>query len=188
MNIYRSKDFFENGQSLYLSPILCSTHQEAPHMHEFLELVYIYSGTGEHSIDGQVFRVSRGDLLFINLGQTHAILSGGMQYINCLLKPEFISSALNRSEAWAAFFSLSLFDSYDRDFDHKRCVIRFGAEEAEEIQNLFSFMIREREKKQTDYPFVLTHYMQIVITKMLRSLEKEQETEENGCLPKATCR
>lgn len=179
MNIYRSDEFFEDGQLLYLSPVLSSVHEEDTHMHEFLELVYICSGSGEHSIDGQVFHVSRGDLLFINLGQTHAILSGGMQYINCLLKPAFISGALSDSDDWAAFFSLSLFDSYDQDFDHKRCVIRFQGEERLEVQSLFAFMMQEREKAETNHTFVLSAYMQIVLAKMLRALKKEQRSADS---------
>ena len=179
MNIYRNNDYFEDGQLLYLSPILSSTHRENTHMHEFMEVVYIYSGSGEHSIDGQVFRVSRGDLLFINLGQTHTILSGKMQYINCLLRPEFISREWNQSDDWTAFFSLSLFDSNDQDFDHKRCAIQFHGEERLEVQSLFAFMERERENAKPNYHHILSSYMQIILGKMLRVLKKEQGCTEN---------
>lgn len=179
MKIYRNKDYFEEGQTMYLSPIISSTHRVNTHMHEFLEIVYIYNGSGEHCIDGQVFHVSQGDALFINLGQTHTLLSGKMQYINCLLKPEFIRRGLHHSGDWTALFSLSLFDSYDQDFDHKRCVIRFDGEERLEVQSIFTFMEREQEHAAPNYRAILSNYMQVVLTKMLRVLKKEWGSTES---------
>lgn len=179
MNVYRSKDFFKDGQSIYFSSVLISDNRKEMHVHEFVEIVYIYSGSGEQSIDGQVFHVSQGDLLFINIGQVHAILSAGMKYINCLLKPEFISGMLKHSDDCTAFFSLSLFDSYDQDFDHKRCVVHLYGKERMDVQSIFSLMIEENEKAEPDYIFILSNYMQIVLIKMLRALKKEQDCDES---------
>ena len=41
-----------------------------PHTHDFIELVYIKSGSGVHVINDRHYNISPGDLLFINYG-TH---------------------------------------------------------------------------------------------------------------------
>lgn len=47
----------------------------ATHKHNFVELIYIYSGRGVHNIGETAYEVSSGDLLFINYGQTHSFTS-----------------------------------------------------------------------------------------------------------------
>jgi mannose-6-phosphate isomerase-like protein (cupin superfamily) len=43
---------------------------ELPHTHEFIELVYIFSGSGRQCVNGISYNVSKGDLLFINYNQS----------------------------------------------------------------------------------------------------------------------
>ena len=182
MNIYRSDDFFRDSDMVYISPVNQSTAMEEPHMHEFLELVYIYGGAGCHSIDGQVFQVTKGDLIFINLGQTHAILSGGMQCINCLLRPEFLSETLVNPRDSEVLFSLALFDGFDREFDHSRCVVRFQGEDLLELHSLFGYMVREAAARQKGYQFVLSGYMRVVLSKMVRALDQDSRAVTAGRL------
>ena len=56
------------------------------HTHEFVELIFILSGRGEHRIDGISYKVEAGDLLFVNYGQSHSFLAekDGFQYYNLL--------------------------------------------------------------------------------------------------------
>ena len=48
----------------------------AEHTHDFLEIVYIVSGSSLQIVDGREYQVSAGDLLFINLGSTHSFTCG----------------------------------------------------------------------------------------------------------------
>lgn len=176
MNLFKAADYFEEDSTIYLSPLLSYQGENAPHMHEFLELVYIYNGSGTHSIDRQVFDVMAGDLLFINLGQTHAILSGTMQYINCLMKPEFIKETLVHPHDSAALFSLALFDEFDPAFDHTRCVFRFHGEDLSEVKALFRFMLRETSLRRDGYQLILSAYLRIIFSKMVRTMEDRKHS------------
>lgn len=42
------------------------------HCHDYIEVLYIYSGEGKYEIDGTVYEVSAGNLLLINPGIYHA--------------------------------------------------------------------------------------------------------------------
>lgn len=169
MHVYRNKDYFCDTDMLYMSPI--KNAADKPHIHEFLEFVYIYSGSGYHSIDNQSVEVKRGDLIFINIGQTHAVLSDDMQYINCLLKPQFLNEIISNPDDMEALFSLSLFDGFDKEFEHSRCVVRFRGEESLELHNLFGYMLREWEDRQKGWQDILSGYLRVVISKMIRALK-----------------
>lgn len=174
MNIYRAEDYFREGEKVYVSPI--GKMPDEVHVHdEFLELVYIYRGHGVHSIDNQPVEVSEGDLIMIALGQSHAILSDGMEYINCLLKPEFLSEVLADAKNSEILFSLSLFDSFAPDFDHQRCVAHFSGEEREEVKNLFRYIRREVSLHHRGDQFVLSGYMRIILSKMLRAFGRSSQ-------------
>lgn len=61
---------------------------EAPHTHDFVELVYILGGEGTHTINNVEYRVSRGDMLFINYKQVHSFNTPSeMTIVNILLTP-----------------------------------------------------------------------------------------------------
>ena len=41
------------------------------HVHEVVELIFFAEGTCEHWIDGEKYVAEKGDLIFVNYGQTH---------------------------------------------------------------------------------------------------------------------
>ena len=68
---------------------------EEEHRHDFVELVYTVRGSCTHYINGKQYQVSRGDMLFINYGETHSFKpEGELEYINFYVKPEFMSENL----------------------------------------------------------------------------------------------
>lgn len=70
-----------------------------PHTHDFIEIVYISEGSGNHMINDIIYPVKRGDLLFMNFKDVHSYSTEtGMKYINCLINPEFLSEELINSE------------------------------------------------------------------------------------------
>ena len=47
------------------------SHDEPKHMHDYIELVYVFSGSGMHYVNDIPYHLSRGSLLFIDFGQVH---------------------------------------------------------------------------------------------------------------------
>jgi len=72
------------------------TDAVVPHNHEFMELVYVTSGRGLHTVNNRSFQVSAGDLFFIRMDATHAFhpMPGRKEpfhWMNVLFLPEFIA-------------------------------------------------------------------------------------------------
>lgn len=66
-----------------------------PHTHDFLELVYIYTGKAQQEVDGRQYSISTGDCFLIDIGSVHKIYSESEDFclINCLFLPDFLSEA-----------------------------------------------------------------------------------------------
>lgn len=132
-----------------------------PHSHEFIELFYICSGKGIHSIKGKSFIVSAGDLFIICTQDDHSLhpLSGEtktFQWINCIFLPQFIP------------FDFSIFPP----------ACRYMGSEGFEMNYIFQSMMQEFIEKRHGYIDVLKGYLTIILAKLAR-LVKEAESGED---------
>lgn len=67
------------------------------HAHHYLELAYIKQGWTEHTANKDTQRLSVGDYMILDYGETHSynIVSDDLTVINCLFKPEVIDNTLS---------------------------------------------------------------------------------------------
>ena len=108
MQIYKADDIFGEGEGIAVRREMAN-YDKAPHVHEFLELIFIRSGEGVESVGGVEYTVRRGDLIFVNFGRTHAFSNSGMEFVNILMRPEFMSEELINSENIFDIFALPQF-------------------------------------------------------------------------------
>ena len=70
-----SSDYFKDGEQVYI-------HMETSdgenigimHKHNFIEIVYINSGSARHYMDDINYEVRKGDLIIVNYGVPHAFI------------------------------------------------------------------------------------------------------------------
>ena len=67
------------------------------HTHDYVEIVYMCSGSTTHVVNGNKIFLKQGDLLFMNQSATHEIYEAGMDDIavNFIVLPEFFSIPLS---------------------------------------------------------------------------------------------
>ena len=162
-------------KSKSMSVFLGGNRNEAPHTHEFIEIVYILSGRMTHRINGQSYDVRRGDILFMNYGCTHEFFSDGeYSYANILFSPEvMIREVITPSNAFAVL-SLTAFNDMRSESNYGR--ISFAGEERKEVEGIVFAMLREYSTRQTSWETVLGNYLNTLIVKMLRKTEMGMET------------
>ena len=59
MKVYKTEEWIERGKSMHIF----SSHTDGvmpTHTHDFIEIVYVSSGSYTQSVDGEVFEVSMG--------------------------------------------------------------------------------------------------------------------------------
>ena len=141
-----------------------------PHTHEFVELVYILSGSVEHTVDGRSYSLSCGDILFMNCGCTHSFRSDKeYSYINILFTPELIGEEVVNFRNAFSLFSLTAFNEMRGEAEFGK--ISFSGKERQEIESLISEMLREYDARETYWENILINDLNKLIIKMLRKTE-----------------
>ena len=91
------------------------------HYHDFVEMIYILHGKCIHTVDGKDYPMRRGDFLIVNYNQKHSISGASdVEYINILLKPEYISRSLVSKENAFVLLHLSEFEDFRKILDENK--------------------------------------------------------------------
>lgn len=166
---YTEEQVFGNDEQIAV--VFHPSHDEAIHLHDFVELVYIAGGKGYQYVDGKRYSVMRGDMLFINLDHTHAFTTDkGMEYYNIYLKPAFIFAELINTDNAMQMLSLTAFEDFRKTIGGENPVVRFSGSEMTEVESCLTAMLREYENKQNGTETVLKSYLMILLTYVFRKM------------------
>lgn len=181
---FKKKDYLDSVSNIRVSKS-AACKEEAPHIHDFVELVYIMSGHITHIIDGNSYSLSRGALVFINYGQTHSFIPrDNAEYANILLTPTFFSDSLIDSENIYEIFQISMFREYSSPQSSPlQQFVQFSGDELIEIEFIINRMIKEFQDKALGYCSVLSGYMRVLFSRLLGKLS---ESHDNTFLRRLT--
>lgn len=166
--IERGDEFFSNGLSLYVNRV--SEKFDLPeHKHDFIEICYVWEGSGFHYIEDQTIRVTKGDLFFLPVGVSHIFRPSAhnaknpLIIGNCIFDEKifrFLTSIL------PVEYGLYLFQHINEKTD-RWIQIR---EQSGEFEQLFESLYRECELKRTGYETMLCGLLQQLLIGMERAL------------------
>ena len=126
------------------------------HEHDFIELVYVSSGTGIHCINSRRYSVSGGDIFIVFPGEYHSLCPIGagedFSWINCSFLPGFID------------FDFSIFPRNDR-------LIASGSFD---LNLIFNVMLDEYFARRADFDSVLKSYLNIILIRLKRYILDER--------------
>jgi len=176
----------ENEENIRVSRSVASK-MHLSHTHDFIEVVYICEGSGNQIINENSYTVDRGDLLFINFNDVHSYSTDtGMEYINCLISPDFLSDELINSKNALDILTLAIFRDF-YDVSGKMCPkLSFHGHEMLDIETIFNNMIIECQQKAPGYMVVLKSYINIMLTKIFRIFKKPEHNNLTTNLAKVT--
>jgi len=170
MRHFSKNEVFKTGAPISIVKSSETTDVDT-HTHDFIELVYIKSGSGYHKIDDIEFEVKKGDLLFINYGKTHSFHSEkGFIFYNILLTPWFMSEELVNSENAIDLLTLNCFESFSTFSDVPK--ISFSADEIVFVENMISEMEKEYYKKPIGYEQAIKGYITVLLIHIFRKMDK----------------
>ena len=138
-----------------------------PHHHEFIEIVYILSGESEQTVDDACYSVSRGDVIFINPGSTHAFTVGkDFTFTEIFFSPTLVEEGAITAKGALALLSLSAFNEMRGEQNGGK--LSFRGEERQEFEAILFAMEKEYAKNLPDTPAIMESYLNILLTKMRR--------------------
>lgn len=176
MQIYKADELFGEGEGILVKREIAN-RDKAPHIHEFLEIIFIRSGEGIQYVGGVEYRVRRGDMIFVNFGREHAFSSRGMEFIHILLRPEFLSEQLINSENIFDIFALPPFASIEGKCSPSE-VVSFTGADLLAVTNLVDSMLSEYEIKKSGWHTALHGYAQVLFTMLIRKLKENGQNTD----------
>ena len=95
MDVINSEKLLENGRVITVRPHTRFVHFPE-HQHDYIEVIYMCSGSTTHIINGTELKLQDGELLFLGQNATQEILPAGENDIavNLIVLPQFFDTAL----------------------------------------------------------------------------------------------
>ena len=144
-----STHLLEKGRQVDVRPHTRFVHFPR-HTHNYVEMVYMYSGTTTHIInDTETLVLKEGDLLFLNQNVTQEIMPAGVDdiAINFIILPAFFERSMTMLEQDNIIQNF-LISSLSPDNDHSD-YLYFSAKDILPVRNLLENMIWTIFKRNT---------------------------------------
>lgn len=162
----------KEGISFHITPL--NIHQmltESPHRHNFQELLYIESGTGEHSIDNQTLELRPHTFYVIVKGQVHFFMKEfDAQGYLIRFTDEFLTDFPDQS--WnhhlALFSNIATYHTLSVD-----------QKDVADFESLLAQMVKEQERQEEFGTYeILRHQLNVLLFKLervRRTLSREKD-------------
>lgn len=129
----------------------CSQDNMEIHTHHFFELVYVTSGSTNHTLNGISSKLETGDYFIVDYGSKHSYEeSKELTLINCLFLPEVIDETLSGCHSFDALMHCCLIKYYTPSFGETP-VNRIFHDQNGSILHLLLGMQKEYFEKQAGY-------------------------------------
>jgi AraC family L-rhamnose operon regulatory protein RhaS len=156
MLLYAKESFLESGEFPFgIFPYLTlPTRPLSPHYHEFIELVYVADGHGEHLYKGDSYPITKGDIFVIPPGVRHDYrVAGGtpLEIYNVMFMPSFLApvlESLSQVTSFLDFFYMEPFLRRELDFDSH---LKLSLLEGQEVRRRLDRIVGEFREKALGY-------------------------------------
>ncbi|SDX71588.1 AraC family transcriptional regulator [Paenibacillus sp. CF384] len=177
MHIYKAVDFIHQDEGIALYKVANHTH-EPEHTHNFVELVYILHGTGNHQVNNQSYHVRRGDLLWMNVGDRHSFhAEQDMQYMNILIQADYLNEQSTTYEPERSLINHRLFQEFQQPMQGALQHIRFQGKSILELEELLESMFGEYLSKKNGYRAMLCGYTMLLLASSFRRMQDNLQTQ-----------
>ena len=151
------------------------------HTHDYIELVYHFSGTAIHSVDGVAYTVKRGDMLIVDRGCEHSFSpKPKVRYCDIMLRPEFFDKSLCDGESITSFLSLSEFREFATEIRGGKRLIHFSVNERRQIEALIRLTIDEQSLELLASESMRRSALNILLTLIFRNMRTTRRLEINA--------
>lgn len=152
--------------------------QVAPHIHDCIELVYISSGEGMQMVNGKSRQVTKGELLFYNIGELHCLNSNTeVDAVNIQIYPEMLDGSLVASNNAIDLLTLGWFCEFSRIIEGFPPKVSFTGKDLLEIEFIITRMKDEYDQKKTGYLSVIYGYLNVLFAKLFRQIYAETKLD-----------
>ncbi len=177
-----SKDYFKDGEQVYIH----IGHErwkniDVMHKHDFIEIVYVISGSARHFMGDINYEIRKGDLIIVNYGVPHAFIplkDSGEPFstYDLLFTTELFEITTMEGSDFSALASSYLFYSLfsdDESLNNSLNLIRSGSKE---FYDIFSKIYDEYTERKSGFMNMIRAYLIMLITKIFREIDRKTKS------------
>lgn len=162
MHKYLQNEVFNDDESIVVRMSTASANSIL-HTHDFLEIVYVFSGQGKQYVDGKVYDAQVGSMLFINCNETHYFQTDSyMSFMEVFIKSELMSQECVSIENAFSMMLLSSIHSLDIESVFPTPFTNFSGENRMRIQATLLEMLQEYSLHRYGSQEILKNYLNII--------------------------
>lgn len=178
-NVIDAKKMLDSGKLIQVRPHTRFIHFPK-HTHNYIEVIYMCSGTTHHVVNGEDVILQTGELLFLNQTATQEIYPAGENDIavNFIILPEFFDYGLKMIGAEENLFRDFIIDCL-RGGNEASTFLHFRVADILPIQNLIENLIWTIVNKQPNTRSIHQATMGLLFLQLMNHMDK-LETDDNS--------
>jgi len=155
------------------------------HSHEFIEIMYVVSGRGYHTVSGETTVAKKGDLFVINKDTSHLFeydkLSGEpFESYDLKFTPEFFDTSVTGSQGIEALNNSFVFYSLLNGRNESMPYISVSGDEFSEFGELFAKIYHEYNERQKGYIEIIRAYIIELMVNIFRKTEGSSKKSDTS--------
>ena len=149
-----------------------SNASSATHGHPFFELVYVLSGSAEHTRDRKTTVIGQGDYFLINFHSMHSYRaiygSSDFRIINCMFMPQFIDASLANARNFQDILNNYLLRFGYQSFSNSPTQSIYHDSD-QRFRYLMTEMLHEYNTRSAGYMEIIRHFLLNAIIYLVRN-------------------
>ncbi len=139
-----------------------------PHSHEFIEMVYILSGSALHNYKGKTVQLHKNDYTFIDYNTLHSFTNKSDDFcvIHCLFVPEFIDISLKNCHTVSDILKSRLIGLFSVEYDGN-----VFCDTDEKIKSELELMLEEFKLRKFGYTQMIRSSLLKIIVTSIREIK-----------------
>lgn len=174
-----AQDYFKNGEQVYIHiDNGDSRYTGVMHKHDFIEIVYVISGSARHYMGEYIYEVHKGDLVIVNYGTAHTFIpiedsAEHFSTYDLLFTTELFEITGIGKYDFSSLASSYLFYSVFSDSEPLRNSMNLIRSNSKEFSDIFGRIYSEYSHRRNGFMSMIRAYLIELITLIFREFDKK---------------
>lgn len=179
----QAQDYFKNGEQVYIHiDNADSKYIGVMHKHDFIELVYVISGSARHYMGEYIYEVRKGDLIIVNYGTEHTFIplensDESFSTYDLLFTTELFEITGIGKYDFSALASSYLFYSMFPDSTTVNNSLNLIRSESKDFHDILGKIYSEYTHRKSGFLSMIRAYLIELITLIFREIDKKTTSD-----------
>lgn len=145
-----------------------------PHMHNFIEMVYIASGSCLHTYHNMEIALMPGDVFIVMPHEEHSYSINAKTVIyNCLFYPDALGEDWDELKDISSIFDMLMVEPFYREETMGQNILHLPPSKTPDVEAMLKRMVEEQNKKHTGYRLMQKANLLTLLTLLGRAWENQ---------------